>query len=180
MTKEAIEIQPVDNTISIDPASRLRFGKTFPVEMNVKVKNIGKVTPEHMGRLISYWKQYTPGVNNDQDEMEGDDTPQPTPRPRPSSTYQSHGTTGYTTSGSAASSSQQHVYTSHVNYSPDAQDQAGTGASEGPSGYETTEQGYQNPQSNAYAAPQNYGHGQSWSGFAPPGNPGYPPQQYHG
>lgn len=58
MNKEPIEITPADSTITMDPASRVRFGKTYPVEWNVKVKDIGKVATRHMTRLNMYWREH--------------------------------------------------------------------------------------------------------------------------
>ncbi|KAH6865211.1 hypothetical protein BKA58DRAFT_322449 [Alternaria rosae] len=56
MTKEAIEIIPVDRSIKLRSNSRIRFGKTYPIEQNVKVKDIGHIHPSHVGKLLQYWK----------------------------------------------------------------------------------------------------------------------------
>lgn len=56
LTKEPIEIQPADSSVRITAASRVRFGKTYPIEWNVKVKDIGRVIPEHISKLITYWR----------------------------------------------------------------------------------------------------------------------------
>ena len=48
MDKDPIRVQPTNRNETMDPASRLRFGKTYPVEWNVKVKDIGKVHAEDM------------------------------------------------------------------------------------------------------------------------------------
>ena len=56
MTNEPIAIEPADTTLIMHAASRLRFSKTYPIEWNVKVKDIGRVIPEDMSKLISYWK----------------------------------------------------------------------------------------------------------------------------
>lgn len=55
--KEPIEVVPSNATEIMEPASRIRFGKTFPVEWNVKVKDIGMVHRAHMSKLIRYWKE---------------------------------------------------------------------------------------------------------------------------
>jgi hypothetical protein len=55
MTKEPIEIVPVDASIHIRSESRIRFGKTYPIQMNVKVKDIGKVHESHISKLLRYW-----------------------------------------------------------------------------------------------------------------------------
>lgn len=68
MTKEPIQIEPTDPNDKMDPASRLRFGKTFPVEWNVKVKDIGKVNSHHLSKLVRYWKEEE---SYDSEEEEG-------------------------------------------------------------------------------------------------------------
>ncbi|RYO26263.1 hypothetical protein AA0113_g2793 [Alternaria arborescens] len=56
MTKMPIEIVPVDSSITLRRESRVRFGKTYPIEMNVKVKDIGRVEASQLGRLLRYWE----------------------------------------------------------------------------------------------------------------------------
>lgn len=58
MTKDPIEIMPTEPGLTLPPSCRLRFGKTYPVEWNVKVKDIGKVAPEHLTKLVEYWRQH--------------------------------------------------------------------------------------------------------------------------
>jgi hypothetical protein len=71
MDKEPIEIVPANPNDTMDPASRLRFGKTYPVEWNVKVKDIGRVRPSHMSKLIRYWKMEDfQDSDSDYDEQE--------------------------------------------------------------------------------------------------------------
>jgi hypothetical protein len=55
MVKQPIEIVPVDSSITLRSESRIRFGKTYPIEKNVKVKDIGMVHPNHLGKLSQYW-----------------------------------------------------------------------------------------------------------------------------
>ncbi|RYN75555.1 hypothetical protein AA0117_g6212 [Alternaria alternata] len=55
MIKQPIEIVPVDSSITLRSESRIRFGKTYPIEKNVKVKDIGMVHPNHLGKLSQYW-----------------------------------------------------------------------------------------------------------------------------
>jgi hypothetical protein len=64
MTKEPIEIIPVDGSVCLRYDSRIRFDKTYPIEKNVKVKDIGKVHPGHVGKLLRYWSDvgYEPDV----------------------------------------------------------------------------------------------------------------------
>jgi hypothetical protein len=58
MTKDPIEVVPTDSTLIMKRESRIRFSKTVPVEMNVKVKDIGRVHFDHMSKLVSYWQTY--------------------------------------------------------------------------------------------------------------------------
>ncbi|OAG17351.1 hypothetical protein CC77DRAFT_287849 [Alternaria alternata] len=55
MTTEPIEVIPVDSSVRIRPESRIRLRKTYPIEKNVKVKDIGRVHPNHLGMLLEYW-----------------------------------------------------------------------------------------------------------------------------
>lgn len=56
-TKDAIRVDPADPSISMDPASRIHYAKAWPVEMNVKVKDIGRVDPMDREKLLQYYKQ---------------------------------------------------------------------------------------------------------------------------
>jgi hypothetical protein len=58
--KEAIQVEPpnpVDNNSYLSHLSRLRFGKTYSIEWNVKVKDLGMVVDEDMPKLLYYYKQ---------------------------------------------------------------------------------------------------------------------------
>ncbi|KAF1967857.1 hypothetical protein BU23DRAFT_398536, partial [Bimuria novae-zelandiae CBS 107.79] len=54
LTKHAIAVEPANRSIFMNFASRLHYAKVYPVEMNVKVKDIGDVVPEDMSYLIQY------------------------------------------------------------------------------------------------------------------------------
>jgi hypothetical protein len=54
MTKHPIAIDPATATETISATSRLRLGKTFTIECNVKVRDIGSVVPEHLTTLLRY------------------------------------------------------------------------------------------------------------------------------
>ncbi|CAI6332918.1 unnamed protein product [Periconia digitata] len=56
MIKEPIEFIPADSSVVFNPFTRLRLGKTYPIEWNVKVKDIGAVHPEHLSKLLMYWR----------------------------------------------------------------------------------------------------------------------------
>jgi hypothetical protein len=55
MDKEPLQVEPVDGAMQMRPESRIRFGKTYPIEMNVKVKDIGRVHPGQLSTLLQYW-----------------------------------------------------------------------------------------------------------------------------
>jgi len=57
MTKEPIEVVPAEPNVSIRRESRIRFSKVYPIEMNVKVKDVGRVREDQISALISYWAQ---------------------------------------------------------------------------------------------------------------------------
>ncbi|KAH3962717.1 hypothetical protein HBI04_019780 [Parastagonospora nodorum] len=56
MTKEPIEVTPDDETETMLPASRLRFGKHYSIEWNVKVREIGIVAPRYRSRLMKHYR----------------------------------------------------------------------------------------------------------------------------
>jgi len=60
LTKEPIEVIPATTNppLIMRPESRIRFSKQFAVEMNVKVKDIGSVHPEHLSKFLAYYGQY--------------------------------------------------------------------------------------------------------------------------
>ncbi|KAF2179464.1 hypothetical protein K469DRAFT_596050 [Zopfia rhizophila CBS 207.26] len=65
ITKEPICIYPADSSIRIHEASRVRFSKSYPIEMNVKVKDIGKVMAQDMSKLAKYYKEADGSVDSD-------------------------------------------------------------------------------------------------------------------
>jgi hypothetical protein len=54
--KEPIEVAPAEYSLSLRKASRIQFSKTFPVDIDVKAKDIGRVIPAHLSRLVSCWE----------------------------------------------------------------------------------------------------------------------------
>lgn len=62
MDRDPIEVEPVDNGVTLQPASRIRFGRTYTIDRDVEVKEIGLVIPEHMERVIRYWGEEQGGV----------------------------------------------------------------------------------------------------------------------
>lgn len=57
LVKDPIAITPADPTLTMQPASRLQFGKVYPIEMNVKVKDIGDVVPVDLSKLATYYAE---------------------------------------------------------------------------------------------------------------------------
>ncbi|CAN9239027.1 unnamed protein product [Alternaria alternata] len=58
MVKQPIEIVPADASVGMRLESRIRFGKIYPIEKNVKVKDIGQVHRDHLSRLLQYWRDW--------------------------------------------------------------------------------------------------------------------------
>lgn len=56
MHKEPIEVIPIDWNERLTPASRVRFGKAYAIEWNVKVKEIGMVADRDMAKLLQYYE----------------------------------------------------------------------------------------------------------------------------
>lgn len=58
--KEAIQVEPpypADNRSYLSQLSRLRFGKKYSIECNVKVKDLGMVVDRDMPNLLLYCQQ---------------------------------------------------------------------------------------------------------------------------
>ncbi|OCK79970.1 hypothetical protein K432DRAFT_393456 [Lepidopterella palustris CBS 459.81] len=55
ITKKPIGIVPIDSTVQMHIASRIRFGKVYPIEWNVKVKDLGSVSRGDMENLWTYF-----------------------------------------------------------------------------------------------------------------------------
>jgi hypothetical protein len=57
LEKQPICIEPADANIRMGAASRLHYSKAYPVEMNVKVKDIGDVDPQDLSNLLRYYRE---------------------------------------------------------------------------------------------------------------------------
>lgn len=81
MKKNPIMIEPTNSNEQIASLSRLRLGKTFSIECNVKVRDIGKVAREHLTMLQRYHQdERENGFEPDdlgEDLSQGDMTPAP-------------------------------------------------------------------------------------------------------
>jgi hypothetical protein len=68
MIKDAIEIEPASPAETMEPTSRLRFGKIHSIEWNVKVREIGVVSRRHMSKLLAYYQEEDrKGFGDDED-----------------------------------------------------------------------------------------------------------------
>jgi hypothetical protein len=56
MTKDPIAIEPAVKNESMLPSSRLRLGKIYTIECNVKVRDIGMVAKEDRIKLLGYYQ----------------------------------------------------------------------------------------------------------------------------
>jgi hypothetical protein len=57
LEKEPICVDPAEPGIHMNPAARIHYSKAFPVEMNVKVKDIGDVDPKDISNLLRYYRE---------------------------------------------------------------------------------------------------------------------------
>ena len=55
MWKEPIHVKAISQSEKLDPLSRVNLAKTYPVEHNIKIKEIGMVSSSDLKRLIGYW-----------------------------------------------------------------------------------------------------------------------------
>jgi hypothetical protein len=81
MTKTPLMIEPAEAKELMTPSSRLRLGKVYTIECNVKVRDIGKIATEHKTLLLGYHKELRE-LGWEPDDDEGDNTgAQSTSRP---------------------------------------------------------------------------------------------------
>ena len=55
MTKGPIKVRAADRHSVLRRESRIRFGKTYSIEFNVKVKDIGVVVEDDLDVLLSHY-----------------------------------------------------------------------------------------------------------------------------
>ena len=55
LQKEPILVIPTDPRESLDVASRINFGKVYTVEHNLKVKDVGQISPTSLPKVIGYY-----------------------------------------------------------------------------------------------------------------------------
>jgi hypothetical protein len=68
MTVEPIAVEPAEPGLTLEAASRVRLGKLYPIEWNVKVKDIGKVIPEDMTKLVTWSRVQNPEMLGSESE----------------------------------------------------------------------------------------------------------------
>lgn len=73
MTKSPIAVESAEPGEYMSATSRLRFGKTYTIECNVKVRDMGMVVPEHRIMLARYYQD----ERDNGFEAEGDDDDEP-------------------------------------------------------------------------------------------------------
>ncbi|KAL9115305.1 MAG: hypothetical protein Q9187_007317 [Circinaria calcarea] len=59
MRKDPIHVRAISSSEKLDPLSRVNFSKVYPVEHNIKIKEIGLISGTDLKRLIGYWKNAT-------------------------------------------------------------------------------------------------------------------------
>lgn len=70
MTKDPIMIIPTDTREVMEPASRLRCGKIYSIEWNVKLRDIGMVSDHDRTKLLQYFnEEQENGFDNDEPEL---------------------------------------------------------------------------------------------------------------
>lgn len=57
LDKEPIEVSPADSSSCLSKQSRIRFGKAYAIEWNVRVKDIGTVVRQDVGKLLAYYEE---------------------------------------------------------------------------------------------------------------------------
>ncbi|KZM25422.1 uncharacterized protein EKO05_0000502 [Ascochyta rabiei] len=93
LVKDPIMIMPTDANEAMDPSSRLRYGKMYPIEWNVKFRDVGMVSPRDRTKLMRYFKEsQQAGFDSDTDDDTEDGADEPQPYRQASSQYSySHG-----------------------------------------------------------------------------------------
>ena len=54
MSKDPIRIIPSSVAEKLDPKSRINIGKVYPINHNIKVKDIGRVDQNSLPKLLAY------------------------------------------------------------------------------------------------------------------------------
>jgi hypothetical protein len=54
LNKDPIRICEIDPTEKLDPLSRVNLAKTYPIEHNIRVKEVGRVSQADLKKLLGY------------------------------------------------------------------------------------------------------------------------------
>jgi len=57
LNKEPIRIIPIDQSEKLDPLSRVNLAKTYPIEHNIRVKEVGRVSQADLKKLQTYCRE---------------------------------------------------------------------------------------------------------------------------
>ncbi|KAF9696681.1 hypothetical protein EKO04_005267 [Ascochyta lentis] len=80
LVKDPIMIVPTNANEEMDPSSRLRYGKMYAIEWNVKFRDIGVVAAHDRTKLMRYFKEsQQAGFDPDTDDDTEDGADQPPP-----------------------------------------------------------------------------------------------------
>jgi hypothetical protein len=144
MTKEPIMIEPTDVGEKMKGTSRLRCGKIYSIEWNVKVRDIGMVSAQDKTKLLEYYREeQRQGFDPDSDLNDGEEPHPPRRSQLPQSSYPQH-----------QSYSQQSAYSQQLPYTQQ-------------SSYPTPQQpGYYPSQQVPYHPPQPVAYQQSLNGYS--------------
>ena len=56
MTKSALRVELISPSEKLDEKSRMNLRKAYPIEWNVKVKEIGQLDSSSSRKMVEYWK----------------------------------------------------------------------------------------------------------------------------
>jgi hypothetical protein len=91
MTKDPIMIEPTDASEKMKGTSRLRCGKIYSIEWNVKVRDIGMVSTQDKIKLLEYYREeQRQGFDPDSDLNDGEAPHPPRRSHLPQSSYPQH------------------------------------------------------------------------------------------
>ncbi|KAJ9666193.1 hypothetical protein H2201_003627 [Coniosporium apollinis] len=54
--KDPVRLIPSDRRIFLSPESRINYALCYPIQNNVKVKDLGRIAPEHLQKVAGYWR----------------------------------------------------------------------------------------------------------------------------
>ncbi|KAF3053010.1 hypothetical protein E8E11_010764 [Didymella keratinophila] len=87
LSKDPIMIEPSDPSETMHPASRLRYGKMYAIEWNVKFRDIGMVAKHDRAKVLKYFKESQDSGFDPDTEDEADSYHHSVPHPGPAKYY---------------------------------------------------------------------------------------------